>query len=122
MVNCCFIFDVVKTEAKEQGVKVVVNTKLELYINGKYKFLFMMARRLGYCVGYCLCCCLRQSEWKQLHKRLDSTRCGVEESTIQALTVKLLLSKNKKLAWARLFGVLESEKPQFGLSYQLDRC
>ena len=46
-------FDVDKTEAKEQGVKVVLNMKLELYINGNYNFLFMMAGRSGYCGDYC---------------------------------------------------------------------
>jgi hypothetical protein len=56
--------------AKEQGLKVVLNTKLELYVNGNYKFLFMMAGRSGYCSGYCLYCRLRQSKWKRLHKTL----------------------------------------------------
>jgi hypothetical protein len=74
-----------ETGAHEQGVGVVLNTKLELYINGDYKYLFMMAGRSGYCGGYCLYCRLRQSEWKQLHKTLDSTDCGVEEWTIKAV-------------------------------------
>ncbi len=75
-----------ETEAEEQGGEVVLlNTKLELYVNGDYKFLFMMAGRSGYCGGYCLYCRLRQSEWKRLHKTLDRTDCGVEEWTIEAL-------------------------------------
>jgi hypothetical protein len=74
-----------ETGAKEQGVKIEMNTKLELYINGDYKFLFMMAGRLGYCGGYCLYCHLRQSEWKRLHRMLNRTDCRVEEWTIKAL-------------------------------------
>jgi hypothetical protein len=43
-------------EAKEEGVEVLLKTKLELYTNGDYKFLFMMAGRSGYCSDYCLYC------------------------------------------------------------------
>jgi hypothetical protein len=74
-----------ETEAEEEGVKVVLKTKLELYINGNYKFLFMMAGRSGYCGDYCFYCRLRQSEWKRLHKTLETVDCGVEEWTIEAL-------------------------------------
>jgi hypothetical protein len=34
-----------ETGADEQGVEVVLKTKLQLYVNGDYKFLFMMAGR-----------------------------------------------------------------------------
>jgi hypothetical protein len=74
-----------ETGADEQGVKVVLNMKLDLYVNGHYKFIFMMAGRSGYCGGYCLYSCLRQSEWKRLHKALNRTDCRVEEWTIEAL-------------------------------------
>ncbi len=74
-----------ETDAEEQGVELVLKTKLELYINGDYKFLFMMAGRSGYCGGYGLYCSLRQSEGERLHKTLDRTDCGVEEWTIEAL-------------------------------------
>jgi hypothetical protein len=60
-----------ETGAKEQGLEVVLNTRLELYLNGNYKFLFTMAGRPGYCGGNCLYCPLRQLEWKQLHKTLN---------------------------------------------------
>jgi hypothetical protein len=52
MVSCHYILN--ETEAEEEGVKVVLNTKLELYINGDYKFLFKLIGRLGCCGGYCL--------------------------------------------------------------------
>jgi hypothetical protein len=84
-----------ETGAGEQGVDVVLNTKLELYVNGNYKFLFMMAGRSGYCGGYCLYYRLRQSEWKQLHNTIDSTDCGVEEWTIEALCQIALEQEHK---------------------------
>ena len=36
------------------GAEVLVDTRLELHINGDYKYLFMMAGRCGYCGGHCL--------------------------------------------------------------------
>ncbi len=68
-----------ETGAHEQGVGVVLNTKLELYINGDYKYLFMMAGRSGYCGGYSLYCYLSLSECKQLPQTLDIRYCGVEQ-------------------------------------------
>jgi hypothetical protein len=91
-----------ETGADEQGVKVVLNTKLELYVNGDYKFLFMMAGRSGYCGGYYLYCRLRQLEWKHLHKTLDSTDCGVEEWTIEALC-QIALEQEQKAGRGETF-------------------
>jgi hypothetical protein len=51
----------------EVGAEVLVHTRLELHINGDYKYLFMMAGRCGYCGGHCLYCQLKESEWKRLH-------------------------------------------------------
>jgi hypothetical protein len=45
-----------EAEDEDQELEVVLKTKLELYINGNYKFLFMMAGRSGYCGDYCLYC------------------------------------------------------------------
>jgi hypothetical protein len=91
-----------ETGADEQGVEVVLNTKLVLYVNGDYSFLFMMAGRLGYCAGYCLYSRLRQAEWKQLHKTLDSTDCGVEEWTIEALC-QIALEQEQKAGKGETF-------------------
>jgi hypothetical protein len=91
-----------KIEAEEQGVEVIANTKLKLYINGDYKFLFMMAGRSGFCGGYCLYCQLKQSEWKQLHKTLDSTDCGVEEWTIESLS-QIALEQEQKAGRGKPF-------------------
>ncbi len=92
-----------ETDAEEQGVELVLKTKLELYINGDYKFLFMMAGRSGYCGGYCLYCRLRQSEWKRLHKTLDRTDCGVEEWTIEALCQIALEQQEQKAGRGKTF-------------------
>jgi hypothetical protein len=91
-----------EAEAKDQEVEVVLKTKLKLYINGDYKFLFMMAGRSGYCGDYCLYCCLRQLEWKQLHKMLDSTDCGVAEWTIEALCL-IALDQEQKAGRGKTF-------------------
>jgi hypothetical protein len=99
-----------ETGADEQGVEVVLNTKLELYVNGDYKFLFMMAGWSGYCGGYCLYCRLRQSEWKQLHKTLNRTDCGVEEWMIKALC-QIALEQEQKAGRGetfRSFGIREA--------------
>jgi hypothetical protein len=91
-----------ETGAKEQGLKVVLDTKVKLYVNGDYKFLFMMAGRSGYCSGYCLYCRLRQPEWKRLHKTLERTDCGVEEWTIEALC-QIALEQEQKAGRGKTF-------------------
>jgi hypothetical protein len=53
----------------EAGAEVLANTMLAFFlINGDFKHLFMMAGRCGCCGRHCLCCQLKQSEWKRLHK------------------------------------------------------
>jgi hypothetical protein len=109
-----------ETEAEEEGVKVVLNTKLELYINSDYKFLFMMAGWSGYCGGYCLYCHLRQSEWKWLHKTLNSTDCGVEEWTIKALC-QISLEQEQKAGRGKTFrsvGIREAPVWPFKVSFR----
>jgi hypothetical protein len=91
-----------ETDAEEQGVELVLKTKLELYINGDYKFLFMMAGRSGYCGDYCLYCRLRQSEWKRLHKSLHSTHCGAAEWTIESLC-QIALDQEQKAGRGETF-------------------
>jgi hypothetical protein len=91
-----------ETGAEEQGLEVVLNTKLELYVNGNYKFLFMMAGRSGYCGGYCLYYRLRQPEWKRLHRTLKRTDCGVEEWTIKALC-QIALEQEQKAGRGKTF-------------------
>jgi hypothetical protein len=91
-----------ETGADQQGVVVVLNTNLELHINGDYKFIFMMAGRSGCCGGYCLYCRLGQLEWKQLHKTLDRTDCRVEEWTIEALC-QIALEQEQKAGRGKTF-------------------
>jgi hypothetical protein len=88
--------------ADEQGVEVVLNTKLDLYVNGDYKFIFMMAGWSGYCGGYCLYCCLRQLEWNWLHKTVDRTDYGVEEWTIEGLC-QIALEQEQKAGRGEAF-------------------
>jgi hypothetical protein len=49
--------------AAAEGTQVIVNSTLELYLMGDWKFLFMMVGRSGYCGGYCMYCRLKQSKW-----------------------------------------------------------
>jgi hypothetical protein len=49
-----------------------------------------------------LYCRLRQSEWRQLHKTLDSTDCGVEEWTIEALC-QIALEQEQKAGRGETF-------------------
>jgi hypothetical protein len=69
----------------EVGAEVLVDTMLELHINGNYKFLFMMAGRCGYCGAHCLYCQLIQSKWKQLHQQTESCDVGAVSWTVDAL-------------------------------------
>jgi hypothetical protein len=61
-----------------------------------------MAGRSGYCGDYCLYCRLRQSEWKRLHKTLETTDCGVEEWTIEALC-QIALEQEQKAGRGETF-------------------
>jgi hypothetical protein len=61
-----------------------------------------MAGWLGYCSDYCLYCHLKQSEWKPLHKTLNSTDCGVEEWTIKVLC-QIALDQEQKAGRGKTF-------------------
>jgi hypothetical protein len=74
----------------EEGAEVLVDTTLELHINGDYKFLFMMAGRCGYCGSHCLYCQLKQSEWKRLHKEKESCDVGAAPWTVDALMCRVV--------------------------------
>jgi hypothetical protein len=65
--------------AAAEGSQVIVDSTLELYLMGNWKFLFMMVGRSGYCGGYCMYCRLKQSEWIALHSERYSCYCGAEE-------------------------------------------
>jgi hypothetical protein len=101
-VDCKLLLRFDEMEAEEEEVKVILNTKLELYINGDYKFLFMMAGQSGYCGDYGLYCRLRQLEWKRLHKTLETVDCGVEEWTIEALC-QIALDQEQKAGRSETF-------------------
>ncbi len=66
------------------GAQVLLETTVELHINGDYKYLFMMAGRSGYCGDYCLYCQLKQSEWKRLHKQKECCDVGAAPWTVDA--------------------------------------
>jgi hypothetical protein len=65
--------------AAAEGTQVIVDSTLELYLMGDWKFLFMMVGRSGYCGSYCMYCRLKQSEWVVRHAERNSCVCGAEE-------------------------------------------
>jgi hypothetical protein len=72
------------------GAQVLLETTVELHINGDYKYLFMMAGRSGYCGDYCLYCQLKQSEWKRLHKQKECCDVGAAPWTVDALICRVV--------------------------------
>jgi hypothetical protein len=61
---------------------IVRQEKLELWMAGDFKFLFMMFGRDGMCGAHCFYCRLKQSEWVKLHAEKESIYCDADAWTV----------------------------------------
>jgi hypothetical protein len=67
--------------------------KLEFFLVGDMKFLFMMLGRSGYSGSNCLYCKLNSKQWKTKHVTEEHMHCGAEEWSIEKLLAPFLASQ-----------------------------
>jgi hypothetical protein len=67
--------------------------KLELFLVGDLKFLFMMMGRSGYSGSNCVYCKLNSKQWKTYHVMEEHMHCGAEEWSIEKLLAPFLASQ-----------------------------
>ena len=70
---------------------VIFECKMDLYLIGDLKFLFMVMGQSGYSAHYCLYCRLKSAQWRTIYKNQKKINCEADFWSIQSLTQEALM-------------------------------
>ena len=70
---------------------VIFECKIDLYLIGDLKFLFMVMGQSGYSAHYCLYCRLKSAQWRTIYKNQKKINCEADFWSIQSLTQEALM-------------------------------